>query len=109
MYSAIVSVSVHLGPAILAVFFSRLIPTALSGDDKAARRATPLVPAKMRPPPMHHRRNVSGWEAGDHRYEVCVLTVMCNMSHTTWMRVVVLAFQHRLTQRITVDVFIHRS
>lgn len=58
---------------------------------------------------MHHRRNVSGWEAGDHRYKVCVLTVMCNMSHTTWMGVVVLAFQHRLTQRITVDVFIHRS
>jgi hypothetical protein len=56
---------------------------------------------------MHHRRNVSGGEAVDHRYKVCVLTVMCNMSPTTWMGVVVLAFQHRLSQRISLNVFSH--
>lgn len=81
---------------------------ALGALHKLKLFRTVLVSA-MYPPRMHHWRDVGDWEAGDHRYKVCVLTVMCNMSHTTWMRVVVLAFQHRLTQRITVDVFIHRS
>lgn len=69
LYSASASInriavtSVHLGPAILAVFFGRLVPTSLGGNDKAAHRAAPLIPAKMLPPPMHHRRNVSGGNA----------------------------------------------
>lgn len=55
---ALFCVTVHPCTAILAVFFSRLIPIALSGDDKATRRAAPLVSAKMCPSPMHHRNNV---------------------------------------------------
>lgn len=56
--SCIVVTSVHLRAAILAVFFGRFVPTAFSGNDKAARRAAPLVPAKMYPPPMHHRHRI---------------------------------------------------
>lgn len=56
---------IHLCTAILTVFFSRLIPTSLSIDDKATCRSTPLVSAKMYPMPMHHRSNISG---GDYAY-----------------------------------------